>query len=1419
MFYLHKHQNFTSKERRLIYLQGGPTNAVEITNQIVAVSMLVDMGDEEKAQEDFQKVRANVDSAKESMETPALKEVYDKLTELSKKASEGSLDALRQQVDETRESIVPKVPQQPEQAPPAEEDAANASPDAQKEAAASPDAKAKEEAKKEEEKPEGFVGRANALAEKVGGVMPGTKNWSPEKKRALGYAITIGGTLLVAWLATSASKGKSAGARTGILAGLLVGGACLVGLGMYADKVESAVATARKKVGEGIDKAKKKAGEAWDKVTGWLPWNKDDMDKLAEEFSLTKDEYDKADKIYSRAKDDGLDEAEKNSIRAIFGLAPGENNKDYERFMKHMDEKYEYKEVEGIRYATMAVALRNYEQNTETMLKRVSRYLLEHWGECAVIAMILHKAGITRVMLKGAGLTMRYGRKFAVAAAKFVGKHPLLSIFMIGTPIAALYAVARARKKKGFMPENLPALSLACSKNQDILVGELEGVGAEHIEAIKEHMNTIGNITDDAGEWAASQTSDLVEVLVDKGVEAFGLTEEESAIQNNLAGIDKLEQELQFRLEDDSTGSGEGAPALEAALSAVGVFYNLYRNRGCEELSENDELMQSFEGLKEALGNVDPKIEVTITDGMVSWKSDSLEYDLCVDPSIADKDEFIDKSDDVYLNQGSFTRFLGKGLEEIRKLQQSGLDKVGMLMGSKGLGMIVGNFMYCFEFDKPHQGFLDLDNIKKYYVVPIDIADRVKDLAAGERGAGPKFWGTVSAGAVNSLAFSLNVECLSWIKRVAVGGPKTFNMRSWSGAVSSAKGTLSRIGVRAIPAHGQVSTATAALHGARDVKLAAKMFASGNSLKQRIGRYRMVRELNTVFGSAKIRPELIAYVERGENLAWVADKLKITRAKGAPITKEFLRRAIIEKLNRELLHLRYGQGVDGKLLYGRAKVMMRNFESIPHFAGRMLPRTAAAGRAVLGQAANLARIARLNRLTQLMRLGRIGKVGRVLGPVGAIGLTGGEYVFYYKALKPQLEEMLKNEKDPMKRRQIEREMSSQHIRMGANVVGSVCTLIPFPPVMIGGYAIIATSEAADALRSSIEDSTRYILQDESDLQGYSAGACLNEVGRSKSGKYATVGQAVAANPHLVSFLIPDNNLPILKHLGGMKESFMTANSVARWEAYSAYFAQSAAAQCEPVSPMFLDDKTLEDVEKCESDDKANEMIERRLKTLNEDQVRMYVSAASRYIREKTNKTFDLKDAETMRRAEAYARLYVAEWRREMLDPESAKPFPLADDAKADEMIDKELVERESLVKAELDTLAKASPEEFKVTAVYHMLNSVSHEMALCEKKVISTNYSNVCSWTGWRRWASDEDYRQAARGVFAERVRKVAGKIDAGSWKASSYNQIRGEFLNAFKGKPNDIATEEIYNGRGKKYIEIGKDSYALTVHGVMGAV
>jgi len=459
----------------------------------------------------------------------------------------------------------------------------------------------------------------------------------------------------------------------------------------------------------------------------------------------------------------------------------------------------------------------------------------------------------------------------------------------------------------------------------------------------------------------------------------------------------------------------------------------------------------------------------------------------------------------------------------------------------------------------------------------------------------------------------------------------------------------------------------------------------------------------------------------------------------------------------------------------------------------------ATGRQVVRQAGNVARLTRLNRVAGLMRAGKFLKAGKILGPVGAIGFTSVDYAMYYAALRPHLMEMLENEKDPMKRRQIEREMNAQQTRMGANAVGSICTLVPFPPVMIGGYAIIITSELADVLRTSIEDSTRYMLQDESDLQGYSAGACLNEIGKSKDGEHVSVGGAVASI--------------------GMGETFMTANQNARWEAYNAYFAQSAAIQCTPVSPMFLDDETLDEIEKCEDPNKASKIAERRLKILNQDQTRMYVSAASRYIRHTTNKTFNLTTPDKLRKAEAYARLYVANWRQRRMDPENTEQVPSIGEPETEKKISEELVSREKMVKAELEDLAKTNSQEFKVVATYHLLNAVSHELALCEKKVTSTNYSNVWSWTGWRRWASDEDYKCTARGVYADRVRKVLRKINAGSWKASSYDNFRRELLAAFNGKPNKIATEELYQGRSEKYIKIGQDLNALTIHGIMSLI
>ena len=1360
MLHSYKHQKFTFKERRLIHRQALPTSAAEIKDQIVAVSELVATGAKEEAEKGLQGIRAGLDSIKDSLEVPELKEIYDNLSELSTKATGGSLDVLRQQIDDTRESIVPQVPAKPEEA--------DAGADASVEEAGAE--KEKKEEKKEEEK-EPVWHKPNTW----------TEEQKSKAKVALGVGVVvIAGVLLFKALSdrtkkvANGVKEKASSAWGFVKTAAILG---LLGVGTYfgvrgAMKLKESwdkVKEYEKKIRD-VEKAMKKAtGEQLTLLKAQHARMKRELEKLKNGEDEEEDEADEEDEP---ADDDSPESVPENAEEAFRLAEEALASEVIVRFFN--DDSIEESEGTIKEWANDLI----FTENKELPMRDVFKCITVNGDNIDIDVKDPFKVSgrdkesRTRV----AGMILMYCQYHRDKVVDFImrrdGKTKAeAESEMLDLPLEE-YVTLACRSYQAMVS----LLRRASEANGDVaaMIGGID---------MKEVVNTDNGFMDAIGEYVAEDSG-----VSEEELEGITMGELTKAILNSRSGTVEV--------------SAMHPPGPDAKPEEK-IIHKIIETINTDDTWKY--LMPFFHG------------EIPDFSGHENLSDeDKVKYFLREKMSVGRAVRLF-----LYrrmIDQGNATGFVLMQTEILKFVdeQQLGFWKDDKF---KIMDKIAGKCMdsSAEEFNKQWEE-LDLDVEVPPEVMDMGWTASRAILSCSTKGAFEafrQFASFMKAGYVRHPIMItggyIGVNEAARAYKLRNVSPQAINsdltriaekFRGRTGPIDESANWVRKMlpGVRTYDEIADADAAFEVITDARQVAHKARNVNAASNAK--------AKKLDVLIRKCVNKPHSRASWRK------LADFLDTINPTAAAEARNFAKagnrgwrafvnaRRICTASNLPLVRLFVGQ--------------VRLYD-----CGRQLaaPVLRATGRQIVRQAGNVARITRLNRLTRLMRLGRLGKVGRVLGPVGAIGLTGGEYVFYYKALKPQLEEMLKHETDPMKRRQIEREMSSQHVRMGANAVGSVCTLIPFPPVMIGGYAIIATSEAADALRTSIEDSTRYILQDESDLQGYSAGACLNEVGRSKSGKYATVGQAVAANPTLVSFLIPDNNLPILKHIGGMNESFMTANSVARWEAYSAYFAQSAAAQCESVSPMFLDDETIERVEKCENDDEANEMIERRLQTLNQDQTRMYVSAASRYIREKTNKTFDLKDAETMRRAEAYARLYVAEWRREMLDPESAKPFPLADDQKADEMIDKELVERESLVKAELDTLAKENPEEFKVTAVYHMLNSVSHEMALCEKKVISTNYSNVCSWTGWRRWASDEDYRQTARGVFAERVRKVAGNIDAGSWKASSYEKFRGELIASFRGKPNEMATEEIYNGRGKKYIEIGKDEYALTVHGVMGAV
>jgi len=244
--------SFSSRERRLIHRAPGVERPAQvIEDKITAATQQVEQGDQEKGAEILAEAEPFLSERLEEVER---ERIYNSLSALAVDVTEVKLKTLI-------ESMQQKVkPEEVVEEPDADADAPAEQPDEAPAPEAKPGAAA-EAADKEKKEDKTFMDRANDFAEKVGGIVPGTSKMSQNNKRALGYAVTIGGVLLVAWLATAFSKGKSAGARTGILAGLLVGGAALIGLKMYADKIEGMVADAQKKAKELIDGATKKADE------------------------------------------------------------------------------------------------------------------------------------------------------------------------------------------------------------------------------------------------------------------------------------------------------------------------------------------------------------------------------------------------------------------------------------------------------------------------------------------------------------------------------------------------------------------------------------------------------------------------------------------------------------------------------------------------------------------------------------------------------------------------------------------------------------------------------------------------------------------------------------------------------------------------------------------------------------------------------------------------------------------------------------------------------------------------------------------------------------------------------------------------------------------------------------------------------
>ncbi len=594
--------------------------------------------------------------------------------------------------------------------------------------------------------------------------------------------------------------------------------------------------------GMGKEKIKEKAKDAKDAA-------KDLINGKGEEYGISNEAYEDAENQY---RTHGLNA--KDKIASIFGLKPGETNPQFEKFMEKM-KKHDAETSEGINRVPASVALRNYESQLQDALTEMESWAEGHIFEIGVATLLAARLGILQAVLRGAGTVISKSAQIGKLMLQWGIKHPFKSLFLAGGAFIALKGI----KDNVSLPENLQQFSKACKNNQPIAKGSADQYQQASLISLKGHIEALGEIGDEWGPWIGQQLENILGEVGNQLPDIVGLTPEELIQKNNAEGIDQLRKALTMGIESvrrdtEKRDNGDGKK-FEKAMELLDAFEIAFVNARCIEPPDKDESDAVFAELTKALEEVG--ISVTVKDGIVKWGTALGEWDLCIDPSIKDKNEQKKLSEKIREKGESFaTHLLFNAIDQARERQQQGMEKIP---GNRALAMIIGNLVYIVEdWDIKEAGAKTIN----YICVPLNLfTDAV--------GIGPVVgndmdksnnaveWGTnLTTGFLTSALFTINAAWLAAAKRLAIGG----------GPLHA--GWKMRVAMNVIPGFSQYTFLRSAYEGAQDFKMIQKFGPLWG------------RRLNNALAAAHIRPEWIALVETGTE----AQVLDVANKSGAKLS-------------------------------------------------------------------------------------------------------------------------------------------------------------------------------------------------------------------------------------------------------------------------------------------------------------------------------------------------------------------------------------------------------------------------------------------------------------------------------------------------------------------------------------------------------
>lgn len=371
---------------------------------------------------------------------------------------------------------------------------------------------------------------------------------------------------------------------------------------------------------------------------------------------------------------------------------------------------------------------------------------------------------------------------------------------------------------------------------------------------------------------------------------------------------------------------------------------------------------------------------------------------------------------------------------------------------------------------------------------------------------------------------------------------------------------------------------------------------------------------------------------------------------------------------------------------------------------------------------------------------------------------------------------------------------------GSSVAGIVLGGISFLPststvsVALGaptGFVMLPIAALVLAAREThkgLEKSSEYHLLDERDLlKQYSPGQILQHI----------------------SSTTPLSNLNWQQNWFLNADSAREGNEGARNEGYRAYFAQVAAATLPPV------DAADADVDTTMSDEQKQSAID----TLQRERTSGFVYDAMAYIAYKTDKEFTIATPEVLHNAALYA-----EMQFDARENGEQTKSPAADDKAYWINMDTVISERAlGSYKKITESISKSSKdaELFEEDLPAKLLYLLRDDLAVCELKILATDYSNWSTWSAWAQWKGEDQMRSVARGIFAEQTWDVlhaaVSKVRAGTeLKPADIDTVLADIKKVLRQNPDSVARNTLKTASNVSYFEkIGALGTRLTAPGM----